>query len=170
MTDTTSRVTSGWHGPLVCDLPSEENTECLAARMAPLLRPGDLLVLSGDLGAGKTFFTRALCRALGLPEEVRVTSPTFTLVHEYSARLEISHADLYRLQNEDEVYELGLESHREQERLLVVEWGLPYLEMLGGEALVLEFAVGPRQVAVWGVGTRGQALIEALEQGAAPVS
>src|SRR5690606_28281610 len=104
----------------------------------------DLLILSGELGAGKTFFTRALCHALGLPEEERVTSPTFTLVHEYAARLPVSHADLYRLESEEQVSELGLDAQRDDGRLVIVEWGLPYLELLGGEALVLELTATPR--------------------------
>lgn len=142
-------------------LPDEQRTERLAAHLAPLLEPGDLLVLSGELGAGKTFFTRALCRALGLPEEERVTSPTFALVHEYSARLDVSHADLYRLGDEDEVYELGLDAQRDAGRLLVVEWGLPYAETLGGECLLLEFFVEPRRVVVQPMGDRGRTLLTA---------
>lgn len=144
----------------VCwSLLDEEHTQRLAASLAPLLEPGDLLVLSGELGAGKTFFTRALCHALGLPEETRVTSPTFALVHEYSARLEVSHADLYRLHDEDEVYELGLEAQREAGRLLVVEWGLPYAEMLGGECLLIELFVEPRRAVARAMGSRGRALL-----------
>lgn len=150
-------------------LPDEERTEQLAAELSPLLRGGDLLILSGDLGAGKTFFTRALCRSLGIG--ARVTSPTFTLVHEYGLlesqpggrppRLLVSHADLYRLQGEDEVYELDLPAHREEGRVLVVEWGLPYLELLGGEALLLEFSLDPRQVVPASHGQRGAELLAA---------
>lgn len=150
---------------LVCwPLPDEEHTRRLAASLAPLLEPGDLLVLSGELGAGKTFFTRALCHALGLPEENRVTSPTFALVHEYSARLEVSHADLYRLHDEEEVYELGLEAQREAGRLLVVEWGLPYAEMLGGECLLIELFVEPRRAVARALGSRGHELLTAWVQ------
>ncbi|NLE88909.1 MAG: tRNA (adenosine(37)-N6)-threonylcarbamoyltransferase complex ATPase subunit type 1 TsaE [Myxococcales bacterium] len=151
-------------------LPTEEHTERLAAALAPHLAAGDLVVLSGELGAGKTFFTRALCRALGLPEHVRVTSPTFTLVHEYDARLPVSHADLYRLQAEEEVLELGLDAQRDDGRVLVVEWGAPFVEVLGGDALLLDFAVMPRRVAVSATGPRGTELLQALTAAVAPVS
>lgn len=144
-------------------LPTEEHTAGLAQALAPHLAPSDLLILSGELGAGKTFFTRALCHALGLPEEERVTSPTFTLVHEYAARLPVSHADLYRLESEEQVSELGLDAQRDDGRLVIVEWGLPYLELLGGEALVLELTATPRSASIFGVGARGAELWSALE-------
>lgn len=97
------------------------------------------MVLSGDLGAGKTFFTRALCRALGVPSEERVTSPTFALVHEYDAKLRVAHADLYRLDDVSELAHLGLRDRRAEGYLLVVEWGAPYAAALGGDALSLSF-------------------------------
>lgn len=123
------------------DLPTRRSTIRLAHRLAALLEPSDLLVLEGDLGAGKTFFTRALCRALGVPHRVSVTSPTFTLVHEHEARLPIAHADLYRLRDPGELPELGLRERRAEGALLIVEWGAPYLEALGGDGLRIRFAL-----------------------------
>lgn len=123
------------------DLPTRRSTIRLAHRLAALLEPSDLLVLEGDLGAGKTFFTRALCRALGVPHHVSVTSPTFTLVHEHEARLPIAHADLYRLRDPGELTELGLRERRAEGALLIVEWGAPYLEALGGDGLRIRFAL-----------------------------
>src|SRR5690606_19646964 len=92
----------------------------------------------GPLGAGKTFFTRALCRGLGLPATEPVTSPTFTLVQEYALALRLLHADLYRLSHPDEALELGLEPARREGAVLVVEWGRAYASELGGDALLLE--------------------------------
>lgn len=163
-----SRV--GERGAAHYALPTEGHTERLASALAPLLTAGDLVVLSGELGAGKTFFTRALCRGLGLPGHVRVTSPTFTLVHEYETRLPVSHADLYRLHAEEEVLELGLDAQRDDGRVLVVEWGAPFIEVLGGDALLLDFSVEPRRVAVTATGPRGAELLQALTAAAAPVS
>jgi tRNA threonylcarbamoyladenosine biosynthesis protein TsaE len=142
-------------------LSSRRDTVRLAQRLARALAPGDLVILEGDLGAGKTFFTRALCRALGVPPEVRVTSPTFTLVHEHTGRLPIRHADLYRLHDADEVAALGLREQRADGALLVVEWGGPYLDALGGDGLILRIAVSPageREAQVSGTGPRGAML------------
>jgi tRNA threonylcarbamoyladenosine biosynthesis protein TsaE len=117
-------------------LASRRATTRLAHRLAPALRPGDLVVLTGELGAGKTFFARALCRALGVPAGVRVTSPTFALVHELAGRVPILHVDLYRLSSRDEVLDLGLRERRD-DAVMLCEWGAPYVAELGGEALEL---------------------------------
>jgi tRNA threonylcarbamoyladenosine biosynthesis protein TsaE len=124
---------------VVFDLASRRATVALARRLAPLLAASDLVILSGDLGAGKTFFARALCRALGVPHDIDITSPTFTLVHELAGRLPILHADAYRLNHPAEVVSLGLRDARGAGALLIVEWGEPYLDVLGGEAIVLRF-------------------------------
>lgn len=127
-------------------LPSEEATASLAALLAPELRGGDLVVLSGELGAGKTFFAGALCHALGLDPDEPVTSPTFNLVSEYEiSGLLVLHADFYRLKGEREAFELGLEERRAAGALLLVEWGLPYVSVLGGDPIEIEFSVEPRQ-------------------------
>ena len=119
----------------VVDLPTRRTTIRLAQHLAPHIRAGDLLLLEGDLGAGKTFFARALCRALGVPPFLPVTSPTFTLVHEYDGRLPITHADLYRLRDPAELPDLGLRERRADGAVLIVEWGGPYLAALGGDGL-----------------------------------
>jgi len=127
----------------VIPLPSRRATVHLAELLAPALQPGDLVVLEGGLGAGKTFFARALCRALGVPAAIPVTSPTFTLVHEYDARLPLRHADLYRLRGLEELGPLGLREQRADGAVLIVEWGTPYLDALGGDGLVLALEVTP---------------------------
>lgn len=143
-------------------LPDTAATRHLAVKVAPLLVPGDLVVLSGPLGSGKTFFARALCRALGLPPSVRVPSPTFTLIHEHDTKPPISHADLYRLRDERDVMGLGLDAQRDDGRVLLVEWGEPYIAMLGGDALVVEFALEPRRATLRSTGKRSAALFAAL--------
>ena len=156
-----------------CPIPPQEPPRTRSASRAGQprprsLAPGDLVILEGDLGAGKTFFTRALCRALGVPAEVRVTSPTFTLVHEHTGRLPIRHADLYRLRDADEVAALGLREQRADGALLVVEWGGPYLDLLGGDGLILRIAVSPageRSAQVSGTGPRGAVLVTSAEPG-----
>jgi tRNA threonylcarbamoyladenosine biosynthesis protein TsaE len=143
------------------DLPSERATQALAARLAPLLKAGDLVVLSGPLGAGKTFLARAVCVALGVDAR-RVTSPTFSLVHEFAGRVPIAHADLYRLRSPAELVELGLDASRDDGRLLLVEWGESYIEALGGDALLVELALNPRRALISASGPRSQRVLAAL--------
>lgn len=105
---------------LQLDLPDAEATSRLGEALALRLRAGDVLLLEGPIGAGKTHLARALIRArLGRAEDV--PSPSFTLVQSYDARPEIWHADLYRLSHPDEVTELGLEEAFES-AICLVEW------------------------------------------------
>ncbi len=109
---------------ITCELESETATSALAERLAALLRPGDTLLLSGPIGAGKTHFARSLIRArlrtAGRDEDV--PSPTYTLVQTYSdGDVEIWHADLYRLSQPDELIELGLDDAF-RSSIVLVEW------------------------------------------------
>jgi len=147
-------------------LPARRATIHLAQALAPLLKPRDLVILSGPLGAGKTFFARALCRALGLPASVAVTSPTFTLLHEHPTEPPLSHADLYRLSTEQDVRRLGLDAERDLGRILVVEWGEPFIAVLGGDALIITLYPEPRRAELSATGERSGATLRTL-QGAA---
>ena len=100
---------------------SEADTRAIAAALAPSLMPGAVILLSGDLGAGKTAFVRGLAEGLGLdPDDV--TSPTFTLVHEYrGGRLPLIHVDLYRL-DRAELDEIGLDQDLAAHGVIAVEW------------------------------------------------
>jgi tRNA threonylcarbamoyladenosine biosynthesis protein TsaE len=100
---------------------SETETQAVAAALAARLRPGDVLLLHGDLGTGKTAFVRGLAAGLGInPDEV--TSPTFTLVHEYrGGRLPIVHVDLYRLGGTD-LDEIGLDEALARTGIVAIEW------------------------------------------------
>lgn len=98
---------------------SAEETRRLAAAIAGLVRSGDVLVLAGDLGAGKTVFVQGLAHGLGVEE--RVVSPTFALVRSYRGRLPLVHADVYRLERVSELEDLGLDEH--EDAVVCVEWG-----------------------------------------------
>lgn len=139
------------------ELPTPQATRNLARQLAPKLQGGDLVVLSGPLGAGKTFFTQALCKALGV--QARVTSPTFSLIHEFSGRVPIAHADLYRLTSEADLFQLGLEELRSEGRLLIVEWGEPFIAALGGDALCVTLSLDPRRAALTATGTRSSSVL-----------
>jgi tRNA threonylcarbamoyladenosine biosynthesis protein TsaE len=106
--------------PISIFLPSEEDTTRLGTWLAPRLRAGDTVLLSGPIGAGKSQFARAVIRArLGRAEDV--PSPTFTLVQTYEAEVEIWHSDLYRLSHPDEILELGLDEAFSS-AICLVEW------------------------------------------------
>ena len=100
---------------------SPEETEALGQHLAEQLQPGDVIAYTGDLGAGKTAFTRGLARGLGISE--RVTSPTFTIVNEYlGGRLPLFHFDMYRLGSADELYDIGWEDYLTRGGVCAVEW------------------------------------------------
>ena len=100
---------------------SVEDTKSLAAAVAELAQPGDLLLLVGDLGAGKTTFTQGFAAALGISEPV--TSPTFTLAREYHGRLLLHHLDVFRLDQIAEVLDLGLPELLDSDGVILIEWG-----------------------------------------------
>jgi tRNA threonylcarbamoyladenosine biosynthesis protein TsaE len=100
---------------------SPGQTQELAGALVPLVRPGDLVLLSGEVGAGKTVFTQGFGRALGVVEPI--TSPTFTLVRSYPARLPLIHADLYRLDHLQEVIDLGVPELTDDSAVALIEWG-----------------------------------------------
>lgn len=93
----------------------------MAAALAPSLLPGDVVALTGDLGAGKTCFVQGAARALGVTAPV--TSPSFVLVREYMGRLPILHVDVYRLGNLQELLDLGYDEFLEPEWIVFIEWG-----------------------------------------------
>ena len=100
---------------------SEKDTNKLAKKFEKKLKGGEVVVLNGDLGAGKTTFTKALCKALGIKENV--TSPTFTLMNIYtSGRLPLYHFDMYRLEDESEAQELGLNDFFYSNGVCMIEW------------------------------------------------
>ena len=100
---------------------SPRETEAVGAALAAVLQPGAVIAYRGDLGAGKTAFTRGLARGLGVKESV--TSPTYTIVNEYlSGRMPLFHFDMYRLGSEDELFDIGWEDYLERGGVCAVEW------------------------------------------------
>lgn len=152
-------------------LNSQDQTDRFASALAPLLRAGDTILLSGGLGAGKTHFARRIIQtrlaAANLFEDV--PSPTFTLVQTYDdGTVEIWHSDLYRLGSSDEVIELGLEEAFTN-AISLVEWPDRLDDLTPGNALHLSFAMtetpGERQVDAASSSDRWQALLNAALHG-----
>ena len=110
---------------------SPEETEAVVRKLAAQLQPGDVLAYYGDLGAGKTAFTRGLASGLGVTEPV--TSPTYTIVDEYlSGRLPLFHFDMYRLGSADELFDIGWEDYLARGGICAVEWSENVEEALTG--------------------------------------
>ena len=108
---------------------SPEETEKIGAALGRILPPGTILAYRGDLGAGKTAFTRGLARGLGANEQV--TSPTYTIVNEYlSGRMPLFHFDMYRLGSADELFDIGWDDYLERGGVCAVEWSENVAEAL----------------------------------------
>ncbi len=115
---------------------SPAETRNLGRQLAPLLEPGDVLLLQGELGAGKTCFAQGIGAGLKVAEAVK--SSSFVLVNEYNGRLHVYHADLFRLEDPQQVFELGLEENA-RDGLLLVEWPDRAPQELPPEHLMLRF-------------------------------
>ena len=112
-----------------------EETEALGEKLGKLLRPGTVLAYLGDLGAGKTAFTRGLARGLGCWETV--TSPTYTIVNEYlGGRLPLFHFDMYRLTSSDDLWDIGWEDYLDRQGVCAVEWSENVPEAMHGALTV----------------------------------
>ena len=115
---------------------SADRTREVGQALASLLQPRDTVVLTGDLGAGKTTLVQGIGR--GLDVEDHVASPTFTLVREYSGRLDVAHVDVYRLERVQDVVDLALDELGGPERVLLVEWGDAVSDLLPEDRLRVE--------------------------------
>lgn len=151
------------------------DTHAVAGALAGVIRRGDIVVLSGEMGAGKTAFAQGFARSLGVNEPV--TSPTFTLVHSYtSGRVPMHHADIYRLATIHEVDDLGLCELVDESGVLLVEWGDVASAVFGSHLEVVLTAVvdddDARRIVVRDVGgrwaTRWAQLVQALEPWGVP--
>ena len=114
---------------------SPEETERIGAALGKILTPGTVIAYQGDLGAGKTAFTRGLARGLGCTD--LVTSPTYTIVNEYlSGRLPLFHFDMYRLRSSDDLWDIGWEDYLERGGICAVEWSENVADALEDALLV----------------------------------
>ncbi len=118
---------------------SAAQTEELASFIGKTLREGDVLALSGELGSGKTCFASGLARGLGVSDQYRITSPTFTLINEYPARCKLYHFDVYRLNSYSEFEDLGYEEYFCANGVVVIEWAEKIIQILPDDAFFISF-------------------------------
>jgi len=141
----------------------EEQTRAVGERIGRALRKGDVLLLSGDLGTGKTCLTQGIGRGLGC--EGPVNSPSFVLMNEYAGRERLFHADLYRIEDVEDLDELGLWDYAEQ-GVLVIEWPERGAELLPGDGVVVELRYGDidrqRRLKFEARGPRGAEIVASL--------
>lgn len=141
----------------------EEATRDAGERLGRLLRRGDVVLLSGELGSGKTCFTQGIARGLDIDQAV--TSPSFVLMNEYEGRETLFHADLYRMEEVEELDDLGLWDYAER-GVLVLEWPERGAQLLPGEGVQVELQHGDterdRVLQVTAIGARGQEITREL--------
>lgn len=118
---------------------SSLETSSLAGKIGKKLREGDIIALSGELGSGKTCFTGGIARGLGVDEKYQITSPTFTLINEYPAKLRLCHFDVYRLNGCSDLDDLGYEEYFSGNSVVVIEWAEKIAPVIPERAIHVNF-------------------------------
>jgi tRNA threonylcarbamoyladenosine biosynthesis protein TsaE len=120
---------------------SAKETMLIAEKLAKTLRPGDMIALSGDLGSGKTTFTKGIGKGLGVKDSKRINSPTFVLIKEYSGKIPLYHLDLYRLDALKEIENLAVEEYIYGTGVTVIEWAEKIKCLLPEKRILVKFKV-----------------------------
>lgn len=145
-------------------LKSLEETEKFGIKLGKFLQKGDILCLNGELGAGKTTMTKSI--GIGLGVEEYITSPTFSLINQYNGRLPVYHFDVYRLENVDELFDLGFDEYFYGNGVCIIEWADKIERMLPKERIVIHIENGNdkdiRILRISGFGIRFDELLKEL--------
>jgi tRNA threonylcarbamoyladenosine biosynthesis protein TsaE len=153
------------------DAPDESATTELGRKLAEVLFPGAIVGLIGQLGAGKTRLVRAIAEGLGITDPRAVSSPTFVLIQEYSARLPIYHFDAYRLHGEAEFFDLGVNEYFQGKGVCLVEWADRVMGCLPAEHLRIQIHMtgfSSRTFVIEGFGERYEELMRKFKSGRIP--
>jgi tRNA threonylcarbamoyladenosine biosynthesis protein TsaE len=140
--------------------PREECSLRLGRAIGELIEPGDVLALWGELAAGKTLFTRGIARGLGIAPKTRITSPTFTIINEYKARLRLYHLDLYRICGPDDLETLPWQESLFSDGVAVIEWPERLGRLLPAERWDIRFSITgeqSREISLRGRGRKNRA-------------
>jgi tRNA threonylcarbamoyladenosine biosynthesis protein TsaE len=143
-----------------------EATREFGHQIGTLLQAGDVIALTGDLGAGKTCCIQGIARGLGVPETIAITSPTYTLIHEYRGRVPVYHFDVYRLGCEEDLYDLGYEEYFYGDGVTLIEWADRIHSFLPDDYCVIHLHIGSdgtRTLQCQGQGPRSADLLNALQ-------
>lgn len=146
---------------------SDRETVELGATLGVFLKQGDVVALKGELGSGKTWFTKGIARGLGIGENIIVTSPSFALVNEYPGETPLFHIDVYRLESLSELREAGIEEYLSGGGVAVMEWADRWPEILPDETITVELLIldeHARKITLSGGHGRAAAVLEALEK------
>lgn len=145
---------------------SAEQTTRLGKSLGRLLKQGDIICLTGDLGAGKTAFTKGIGEGLEILK--LITSPTYTIINEYNGRIPLYHFDVYRLEGVEEMYELGYEEYFFGDGAVVVEWADIVKDIIPNERLWITMLRGKqedtRDIIIEATGERYKTIVKELEQ------
>lgn len=143
-----------------------EETKEFGIRLGNLLKEGDILCLNGDLGAGKTTLTKSIGLGLGVYDYI--TSPTFALINEYTGKIPVYHFDVYRLENVEELYDLGFDEYFYGKGVCIIEWAEKIERLLPKERIVLDIEKGKdideRRINITGSGNRYTEITKELEK------
>jgi len=143
---------------------SPEETLRLGAFLGKYLTNGSVIALSGELGSGKTCLTQGIARGLQVPEDLYVTSPSYTLINEYPGRLRLFHADLYRIGNVVELDEIGLDEIMGCDGVTVIEWAEKMIELLPKERLFISISIVDHQTRRFDFKGCGQGAVDLIEK------
>lgn len=146
---------------------SPEQTVALGECLGKLVLPGEFIALTGDLGAGKTHFVQGVAKGLGVDPEVRVTSPSYTLLNEYHGRIPLYHFDLYRLGGDGDILDLGFDEYFSGKGVCVVEWADRLCIELPKEHLRIAFVLTGelrRRIEIFAEGPRYEELVRDLSR------
>lgn len=142
-----------------------EDTITFGKKLGATLKPGEVIALSGELGAGKTTLVKAIATGLGIPADIVVCSPSYTLVNEYDGRIPLFHFDLYRLEDAKDINELGFEEYLEGEGVSVIEWADVAPDLLPLEHLKIDIQIiseNKRNIAVSGKGEKYKRVVDRI--------
>jgi tRNA threonylcarbamoyladenosine biosynthesis protein TsaE len=125
--------------PFIKKVNSEDETSKFAEEFSSLLNPGDIILLNGDLGSGKTFFVKKICAQIGIEN---VSSPSFAIVNEYHNGKKVTHFDFYRITKIEELYDIGFEDYiMNREAIVFIEWADLFPDILPKKFYVINFKI-----------------------------